>query len=56
MNQFLCVTQDLAPPPPQLCVFSMLTNLEVYHVSVDVLLALLQKSPVLKILALKVGN
>ncbi|RHN38639.1 putative F-box domain, leucine-rich repeat domain, L domain-containing protein [Medicago truncatula] len=45
---------DLAPPPPpQLCVFSMLTNLEVFFVSVDVLLALLQKSPVLKILTLK---
>ncbi|XP_024635820.1 uncharacterized protein [Medicago truncatula] len=36
-----------------ICVFSMLTNLDVYFVSVDVLLALLQKSPVLKILALK---
>lgn len=52
MNYFLCVTEDLAPPP-QLCVFSMLTELEVFTVSVDVLFALLQKSPVLKKLLLQ---
>jgi len=43
-------------PPENLCVFSMLTQLELGLVSVDILLALLQKTPVLKTLVIKVRN
>ncbi|RHN53368.1 putative FBD domain-containing protein [Medicago truncatula] len=39
--------------PKELCVFPMLTDLEVGLVSVEILLALLQKTPVLKTLVLK---
>jgi len=38
------------------CVFPMLTHLDVGLLSVDILLALLQKTPVLETLVLKVSN
>jgi len=42
--------------PEHLCVFPMLTHLEVGFLSVDILLALLRKTPVLKTLVLKVRS